>query len=66
MTSYQTGGLFIFMVGMLIITASLPFVHLTARTNTVTAQIGDTMVRWLVRAFAIIVCLLGLVTYVQH
>lgn len=65
MTGYQTGGLFIMALGVFMLTASLPALHMIPRNSQFAMQFGSGIVSWLARMLGLIVCMLGWVTYMQ-
>jgi hypothetical protein len=66
MTGYQMGGLMIMVFGIALVAASLTSVRIIPRSNHLVAQLGNSMLNWITRLFGAIVCILGLVTYLQH
>ncbi|MBX7246632.1 MAG: hypothetical protein K1X53_14140 [Candidatus Sumerlaeaceae bacterium] len=68
MAYHQIGGLVIVLIGVMVFAGSLPVLHLVPRespAHSISAQVGRSAVLWIVRTFAFITCMLGLVTYLQ-
>jgi hypothetical protein len=65
MAAHQVGGLWIVMLGALFFATSFPLPRLVARSHGVVALIGSPLLRWMTRLFGLLVCGLGLVTFLR-
>ena len=66
MPAQQIGGLVIVVIGLVIVGASFPVLRYSGRAHSVSAQIGGSMMTWLMRVFGSLVAILCIVTTVQH
>lgn len=66
MANCQTGGMMIMLIGLMLMVGSVPVFRYLPRTSMVCTQVGAGAMAWLARIFGGIVCMLGLVTLLQH